>query len=120
MVIEKTPRFWDHAWCQVWKGTTSDNGVDGTYWIGSSDCDPKRFTHICPFSPVARLHDLRYGPKPEDWSFVWETYEDGWPGQFWQGVDARIEREDALKTRPPGAWIEEDEDEVDWWRRDHD
>jgi hypothetical protein len=59
--------------------------------------------------PVARLRELHYGPNPEDWRFVWDTYEDEWPGQFWEGVDARIEREEALKSMPPGAWVEEEE-----------
>lgn len=89
-------------------------------------------SHLAPLSehygvfhntagPAARLREIIYGRKPEDWKLVWETYEDEWPGQFWMGVDTRIEREEALKSRPPGAWIdEEDSEEIEHNPWDHD
>ncbi|KAK0640821.1 hypothetical protein B0T16DRAFT_460964 [Cercophora newfieldiana] len=124
--LRKMPRYWDHPWCDVFairNSTDTELGFLETataFWTGPSDHDSCPMFHYNKRTgPMARLQDIVYGPKPEDWRFVWETYEDEWPGQFWKGVDARIEREEALRSRPPGAWIDEvEETEPDKW--DHD
>ena len=98
---ERHPEYWDHAWCALLYS-------DG--WDRSPH--PEHYFKL----PAARLQEIRYGPKPEDWRLVWETYEDEWPSQFWTGVEARLQREEALRLRAPGAWIEEEEDiEDDDW-----
>ncbi|KAH6977394.1 hypothetical protein BKA56DRAFT_588231 [Ilyonectria sp. MPI-CAGE-AT-0026] len=52
-----------------------------------------------------KLENFTYGPKPTDWSYVWDYPTENFSGEFWDMIDNM-----ALKV--PGSWVEDsDSDE---------
>ena len=60
--------------------------------------------HVWVKNPCLYLVSFTYGPRPQDWNFVWDAFVEDFAGEFWQLVEPP-------PVRIPGAWVDEDEDE---------
>ncbi|KAL6411533.1 Ankyrin repeat-containing domain protein [Ilyonectria robusta] len=67
-------------------------------WLGAKRWYYYQIGHI-------KLENFTYGPKPTDWSYVWDYPTENFSGEFWEMIDNM-----ALKI--PGSWVEDsDSDE---------
>ncbi|KAH6999568.1 hypothetical protein EDB80DRAFT_724903 [Ilyonectria destructans] len=63
-----------------------------------------------------KLESFTYGPKPTDWSYVWDYPTENFSGEFWEMIDN-------MSLKVPGSWVEDsDSDEsssygLDDWAR---
>ena len=53
------------------------------------------------YSLGPRLKGFKYGPRPEDWSLIWDMEWEELVGDFWKMVEDRT-------VEMPGAWVDDD------------
>lgn len=59
-----------------------------------------------------KLESFTYGPKPTDWSYVWDYPTENFSGEFWEMIDN-------MSLKVPGSWVEDsDSDESSSWDSD--
>lgn len=47
-----------------------------------------------------KLESFTYGPKPTDWSYVWDYPTENFSGEFWEMIDN-------VSLKVPGSWVED-------------
>lgn len=68
-------------------------------WPRAKRWDYYQIAHI-------QLESFTYGPKPTDWSYVWDYPTENFSGEFWDMIDN-------MSLKVPGSWVEDsDSDEL--------